>query len=835
MKPDRDSKFPPESENPFDKTIQAETTIPLHRRYLQTPINRDLPDYHIIHELGQGTSGIIYEAEHKKLGRKVAIKMLHPQYFRHDGMLAQFRKEAHIISRIKHENIASVYDFVEKLKRHYIIMELIHGPSLSHLIKDGQLSEKEILHIMRGLLEGIRYSHQKDILHLDLKPSNIIINEYNDPVIVDFGLSRFGSDVEAKFGKEVMGTPLYMAPEQYIRGNKMVDFTSDIYSLGIIFYQLLAGVVPFNGETFAIIRGKVLINEPISLRVQNSKVSHDLDAVVSKMIRKNPAVRYPDAQSVIDDLKRYTHGEPVRARDQRWSTYLKSWIIHNRAVSLLTLIVILVLTAFGVYFKYKKEQETPRWSPIFSEEFNREFSHRWHGFMGNMQQDLVPIRRNQFPNYFANRIHVASFKKDEDLTLLTEQSFEPDITLRFQWAVNPGPRSKFGFFINGFIPKKDWGYIFYWKNDQLVLLKNNFGSAPLWTGHYRFESHRIYNVELEAINGLVTLTINKEKIVEFQDFDNRFPENDYRMGFFATEVDLEIDQVHILELDTALLISPLDIGNRLSQLGQYEEAIQEYSRVIAKYLGHPIAIEAYYLKGLNYQYLDENERALEDFDYLLTTPDQGKWRSKAYYQRGVCLIKLGHIRDGCIAFDNAIKIDDIPSIRANVVNVVVNVSLSKLSRFTQSSAADAEELFRYLISLNVPYKLSYVELPKKILLYYFDAGDYQKCIQNLDRLKTHYSTQKDIVAFSLWKKGRAYIELNHLRKMSKDPKPDYISKAIQCFETVLSFYPEISIYNYFSCEELSFLYRQRGEFKRANQYEKKMMALKKSPDLLLTS
>jgi tetratricopeptide (TPR) repeat protein len=224
---------------------------------------------------------------------------------------------------------------------------------------------------------------------------------------------------------------------------------------------------------------------------------------------------------------------------------------------------------------------------------------------------------------------------------------------------------------------------------------------------------------------------------------------------------------------------------------------------------------------------------MENFDYLLSMPKVPSLTSKAAYQKGVCLIKLGNVRGGCHSFDRAIKMDDLPSIRANIVNACVTLALEKLNQPNDVSVSQAEDIFRYLILLEVPYKFSYVALPKKILLYYFDKGDYLKCIQNLDRLKTHYSANKGIVAFSLWKKGRAYMELAKIKKLPGEPTPDYGAKAIQCYESILEFYPEVPMYKYFSCEELATLYRARGKFRKANNYERQMIALKKDPELTI--
>ena len=272
-------------------------------------ICKDLPMYEILSELGRGATGMVFEGVHKKLERHVAIKMIRPEYFQNTSILNSFRKEAQLISRVKHENIASLYDFIEVDGRYYIIMEKIGGMSLADMIKDWNISEKEILLIMLGILEGIRHSHNKGILHLDLKPSNIILNEYGDPVIVDFGMSHFSLAETRIHSGKMTGTPYYMAPEQYAEHFDKISAKTDIYTLGVLFYQLLTRKLPFSGESFQEIRDKVLTCEAEKPSQFDPKLSPYLEAIVLKMMHKKPDSRYPDAQAVIYDIRHYIDGE----------------------------------------------------------------------------------------------------------------------------------------------------------------------------------------------------------------------------------------------------------------------------------------------------------------------------------------------------------------------------------------------------------------------------------------------------------------------------------------------------------------------------------------------
>jgi serine/threonine protein kinase len=809
-----------------EKSTRTETVIPERSRASQVVIStkelkNDLEMYEILAVLGHGAAGIVYKAVHKKLGRQVAIKMLKPEYFRNPVILDNFRKEAQIISRIKHGNVASVYDFMEVNGHYYLVMEMVPGSPLSSFCKKESLSEKEILRIMLGLLEGIRYSHNKNILHLDLKPSNILLNDYGEPVIVDFGISRFkapetGEDEQTP----VFGTPYYMAPEQYLRRPDLIDYRTDIYSIGVVFYQLLSGRLPFKGKDFQDIRNKVLLEEPTRLTALNPDISPVLEAIVFKMMRKNAPQRYADAQSVIDDIKRYQSGEPVKAHKYRMVFLVWNWILRNRAVSALSFLVLIVGITFLFYFSYKKRQETPQWKKIYTENFNQDFSEQWRGYRDILKGYLTPIEGGNFEKFFCNRIKVASFKKDLDLTLTSARTFDENIRMQFKWTVNPGPESRFGFFVNAVLSKNELGYIVYFHNDQVSLIRDNISNTPLWSGEYSFESDKIYDLMIEVMDGKVMLHINGEPIFEFQDFITWFSKKEYRVGFFAQSVDIEIDDIKISQLNTALLITPLDIGNRFFQIERFKESVEEYSRVITKYPDHKIAMEAYYLRGLAYSRLGEYIKAIRDFDHLLSRTLSNSLRGKSFYQKGVCLLKQEIWDEAFRNFNAAIKVYDIPSLRSNIVDTIVSTANERLKNPSPDNVADAEKILEYLLSLDVPSRITFVEIPKQIVRYYFADGRYEKAVKTLDFMIHYYSYRKDLLAFALWKKGRAYLELSEMPEQPKKKVEAYQKKAIGCYKQVLLKCPEIKTYVQSSCEDIAKIYRAMGDFLLANEYLK---------------
>jgi serine/threonine protein kinase/tetratricopeptide (TPR) repeat protein len=782
-------------------------------------LKRDLYMYDILSIIGKGTSGIVYKAVHIKLGRKVAIKMLKPEYFKNQTILESFRKEAQILSRIKHENVASVYDFLEVNNRFYLVMELVDGKNLSDLCKKERLEENIILKIMLGLLEGARFTHNKNILHLDLKPSNILLNEYFEPIIIDFGISRFKSQQGLiEDDSLIAGTPFYMSPEQYVR-SVQIDQRSDIYSLGVIFYQLLTGDLPFAGQNFNDVRNKVVMENIKRPSLINPKISLDLEAIILKMLRKNPVHRYSDAQSVIDDIKRYQKGEPVKAQKYDLMFLLWNWIRRNPLISGLAFLVLFVCLFFFGYYTYKKHQETPHWKNVFTENFNDEFKNRWIGYSGIFEGFLVPVKADMFNKYFNNRIEVASFKKDTDLVLTTSETFDENVRLSFTLTINPEPSAVFGFFVNATIPEPELGYIICIKYNEIQLLRDNLSSTPLWTGKYVFKNDQTYHIEYQVVDGEIILSINKEKLLDFYDIITWFSKKEYRFGFFAKSCDLEIDNINLYQQNTALLTTPLNIGNRFFQIGRFDDAIDEYTRVISKYPENKIAREAYYLRGLAKQKNCSFIESIKDFDKLLTLSTEISLKGKSLYQKGICQLYLGELNNACLSFDEAMTIYNITSLRSNVIDTLLTFCREKIKKNDGRAMADVELLLKYLLKLNIPSRITFVDIPKNIVLYYFDHEEFEKSINNLDLIINYYQSRRDLVAFALWKKGRAYMELAGIDK-NTTINEKYLKKAIYWFKQVLIQCPEVKFYNYYSNEELAKAYRAMGDFKIANEYEK---------------
>ena len=262
-------------------------------------VGKTLGDYKLIEEIGEGGMATVYKAYQNSLQRDVAIKVL---YYQEDTSLARFEREARAVASLRHRNILIVYEYGEEGGSPFIVMEYVEGGTLEDRLNDGPMDWRQVIELTIPIAEALYYAHSHGIIHRDIKPSNILMPQEDWPVLADFGLVKNTDDQTGLTQTGTfMGTPSYIAPEQ-ARDAKL-DFRADMYSLGVIMFEMITGQLPFDYESPNKILLAHVTEQPPAPRDLNPKCPPVLEQVILKTLKKSADERYATMQELVDVLK----------------------------------------------------------------------------------------------------------------------------------------------------------------------------------------------------------------------------------------------------------------------------------------------------------------------------------------------------------------------------------------------------------------------------------------------------------------------------------------------------------------------------------------------------
>jgi serine/threonine-protein kinase len=281
----------------------------------QFVLPRSFGDFELLEELGRGGMGVVYKAWQKSLGRTVALKMILRGELASPADLARFRAEAEAAGRLSHANIVAVYSFGDSAGQAYFSMQYVPGTTLARRIDGRPLPPQDAARLVALVARAVHHAHQQGFLHRDLKPSNILLDNQGRPHVTDFGLAKRveGGPSLTRSGA-IVGTPTYMPPEQITGSRGALGPASDVYSLGVILYEMLTGRPPFQAASPVDTLMLVLEQDPVPPRLLNPGVDRELEMICLKCLQKPADLRYPTAQRLAEDLEAFLSGEPISAR-----------------------------------------------------------------------------------------------------------------------------------------------------------------------------------------------------------------------------------------------------------------------------------------------------------------------------------------------------------------------------------------------------------------------------------------------------------------------------------------------------------------------------------------
>ena len=293
--------------------------------------------------LGKGSFGKVYRAYDPVLDREVALKVPHAGTLENKTAAQRFLREAKAAAQLRHPHIVPVYDAGGDEDEYYIASAFIEGQTLARFIDEERPDFRRAARIVLELAEGLDYAHGLGIVHRDVKPANVMVDEQGQPHVMDFGLARFeGSEEKLTQDGSIMGTPAYMSPEQAAGSNEVITAVTDQYSVGVVLYELLCGELPFSGPP-QIVVFNVINQPPPAPHSLNPQIPKDLETICLKAMSKEPAGRYTDCQALADDLRRWLDDEPIHARRIGQVERFTRWCKRNPLVSGLAIAFVVAL------------------------------------------------------------------------------------------------------------------------------------------------------------------------------------------------------------------------------------------------------------------------------------------------------------------------------------------------------------------------------------------------------------------------------------------------------------------------------------------------------------
>ena len=318
---------------------------------------REFPDFEIHREVGKGSMGIVYEASRRADGQRVALKVLPPSLTLTEHALARFLREGELMSKVRHPAIVSALEHGRQGRLHYFVMEFVDGVTVEERIRVGPLPIRQAAEIGCQVARALQVAHEHGVVHRDIKPGNLMIRDNDTVAITDFGLARETGTGSMTESGSIVGTPMYMAPEQVLGERDVVGTRADVYGLGATLYHLVTGTPPFSGPTAQSVLKAVLERDPVPPRRLRRDLPAPLEAIILAAMDKQLARRYGSAEDMANDLDRFLAGERIAAR--RPGLVRRTYRVaakHPLLTLLCAVVIALSVSAYAMHLDRRLEQ-----------------------------------------------------------------------------------------------------------------------------------------------------------------------------------------------------------------------------------------------------------------------------------------------------------------------------------------------------------------------------------------------------------------------------------------------------------------------------------------------
>jgi WD40 repeat protein/predicted Ser/Thr protein kinase len=306
-------------------------------------------DYELLEEIARGGMGVVYKARQVSLKRVVALKMLLAGAFASRDFVERFYREAEAVARLDHPNIVPVFDVGQHEGQHYFTMRLVDGPNLAKRLRGHPLTARNAAELLAKVARAVHYAHEHGVLHRDLKPANILLDASGEPFVTDFGLAKLTEGGQALTRPEgLVGSPSYMAPEQAAGKTAELTTATDVYSLGVVLFEILTGAPPFKGDSVVEVLQKIVHKEPVPPRTFDGRIDRDLETICLRCLEKKPERRYRSAAALAEELDRWLRGEPIWARAVTTSERAWKWMKRRPALASVGAVLGLVLLGIAI-------------------------------------------------------------------------------------------------------------------------------------------------------------------------------------------------------------------------------------------------------------------------------------------------------------------------------------------------------------------------------------------------------------------------------------------------------------------------------------------------------